>query len=130
MTEPIDPPEFQRIVDETVRTLPPQFQEAIKDVAIVIEERPRNRQSRTLLGLYEGIPVTAWGRGMVSGKMPDKISLFKENIESYAFSPEEIPHIIRETLLHEIAHHFGFDHDKIHHMEKRWKAQRKDSSAE
>jgi predicted Zn-dependent protease with MMP-like domain len=127
MDEPMDSPLFERIVNETVATLPAQFQEAIKDVAIVIQPQARNRKEQRLLGLYEGYPVTEWGIGMISGKLPDKITLFKENIEAYAMDEEEVPHIIRETLLHEIAHHFGFDHDKIHVMEKRWRQKRKDA---
>jgi len=50
--------------------------------------------------------------------------LFAHAIESYAESEDEIPHVVRETLWHEIAHHFGFDHDVIHDMEERWKAKR------
>jgi predicted Zn-dependent protease with MMP-like domain len=104
---------FERIVNETIATLPAQFRTAIADVPIVIQPYARNRRERSLLGLYEGLPLTQWGRNSFSGKLPDTITLFQENIEAYATSPEEIPHIIRETLLHEIAHHFGFDHDKI-----------------
>lgn len=123
--------QFEKIVNDTIESLPAQFQEAIAETAIVIEDstssrtRKGTRRGGLLLGLYEGIPITEWGRDFISGKLPDKISLFKENIETYAMTPEEVPHIIRETLLHEIAHHFGFDHDKIHLMEKRWKAARK-----
>ena len=125
MHDPLDPQAFERIVNETVATLPQQFQDALTEVAIVIEPRqPPARVSGggTLLGLYEGIPMTEWGRDY-SGKLPDKITLFKENIEAYAKDPGEIPDVIRETLLHEIAHYFGYDHDKIHEMEKRWRRQ-------
>jgi predicted Zn-dependent protease with MMP-like domain len=121
---------FEKIVNETIESLPSQFHDAIAQTAIVIEDRTLSH-SRTgtrgggmLLGLYEGIPITEWGRDFISGKLPDKITLFKENIEAYAETPEEIPHVIRETLLHEIAHHFGFDHDTIHLMEKRWRKAR------
>lgn len=125
MHEPLELPAFERIVNDTVATLPQQFQDALKEVVIVIELRqPPMRLSGhgTLLGLYEGVPLTEWGRDY-SGKLPDKITLFKENIEAYAKTPEELPDVIRETLLHEIAHYFGYDHDKIHDMEKRWRKQ-------
>lgn len=126
---------FEMIVNETVASLPAQFQKAIAETAIVIEDIPSGRTRKgtrgggLLLGLYEGIPITEWGREFISGRLPDKISLFKENIEAYAENEEEIPHVIRETLLHEIAHHFGFDHDVIHRMEKRWRANRNRTSA-
>ena len=126
MVEPMEDAAFQRVVDETIKTLPPKFREALTDVLIVIEPHPRPRNgriSRSLLGLYEGIPLTEWSRAF-SGKPPDKISLFKENIELHASSPEELPHMIRETLLHEIGHYFGLDHDKIGPMEKRWRKRR------
>lgn len=121
----MSPSAFQKVVDDTVATLPRQFQDALKEVAIVIEDRqPPMRLSKrgTLLGLYEGIPLTEWGREY-NGKIPDKITLYKENIEAYAKDAAEIPDVIRETLLHEIAHYFGYDHDKIHEMEKRWRTQ-------
>jgi predicted Zn-dependent protease with MMP-like domain len=126
----MDAADFQRIVDETITELPARFREAIKDVAIVVEGHPHPRRHRThsfrtggLLGLYEGTPITAWGVEY-SGKLPDKISLFRENIIRHAGSPEEIPHVIRDTLLHEIAHHFGFEHDVIDRMEARWEERR------
>ena len=111
---------FQKVVDDTVEGLPPQFKEKLAEVVILIEDYPeatRGPDSR-LLGLYEGVPITEWGHDY-SGKLPDTITLYQGNIEDYALDDAEIPHVIRETLLHEIAHHFGFDHDVIHRMERR-----------
>jgi predicted Zn-dependent protease with MMP-like domain len=56
--------------------------------------------------------------------LPDQITLFSDNIERYAASEDEIPHVVRETLWHEIAHHFGFDHEAMHDMEARWRKKR------
>jgi predicted Zn-dependent protease with MMP-like domain len=121
---PMDRTEFDRIVNETILTLPPQFQQALENVAIVIEDVQTHANSGgmrgVLLGLYQGTPITTWGRDY-SGKLPDKISLFKDNIEWAAGSPDRVPETIRTTLLHEIAHYFGYDHDKIHRMERRWR---------
>ena len=111
--------EFESVVNATIKKLPAQFKKHLDNVAVVIEPYPRSG-SWNLLGLYEGVPVTAWGRDY-SGKLPDKITLYQENIEAYAISDEEIPRVIRETLLHEIGHHFGLDHDRIGEMEKRWR---------
>jgi predicted Zn-dependent protease with MMP-like domain len=117
---------FERIAWEAFDALPAHLRTAIHDVSIVIEDRPgphHPRRGGLLLGLYEGIPLTAPDRNF-SGKIPDKITLFREPIEEMAGSEEEIPHIIRETLWHEVAHFFGFGHRHIHAMEKRWRERR------
>lgn len=111
------------IILEAVEALPPQIKEKLQDVAIVVEHGQPAQRHSLVLGLYEGVPLTAWGRDY-SGKLPDKITIFQDAIELIARTPEEIPHIIRETLWHEIAHYFGYGHDRIHEMEERWKAQR------
>lgn len=115
---------FELCIDQALKELPEEIQEQLKEVAIVVEEHPRMHGRGLLLGLYEGIPLTAWGRGHAQ-KLPDKITLFMESILTVARTPEEIPHIIKETLLHEIAHYFGYDHDHIHEMERRWREKRK-----
>jgi predicted Zn-dependent protease with MMP-like domain len=116
---------FQAIVDRTVESLPEKFKAAIAQVVILVRDAPECPEDEDLLGVYEGIPVTEWDPEF-SGKLPDTITLFRENIEAEALEPAEMPHIIRETLLHEIAHHFGFEHDRIDGMEERWVSQRDD----
>jgi predicted Zn-dependent protease with MMP-like domain len=125
---PLSDAEFDRIVQEAIVALPKHIQEKLHDVAIAVEPRAKGPRGETLLGLYEGVPLTAWGRNY-SGKATDKITLYKETIEAYAHTPEEVPNVIRDTLLHEIAHYFGFDHDKIHIMERRWRAARKEKKS-
>lgn len=117
--------DFQAVVSEAVASLPPHIREKLTDIAIVVEEEPKREQrGRLLLGLYEGVPLTAWHRD-ASGKATDKITLYRKNIERIAGSPEEVPRIIRETVWHEIGHYFGLDHDRIGKMERRWRAKRK-----
>ncbi len=115
---------YETIVRETVDALPEQLREKLKEVAIVIEDANAPPQKNgILLGLYEGVPLTEWGKGM-GPEIPDKITIFRHSIEQTAKSQEEIPALIRETLWHEIAHYFGFDHEHIKHMEERWRAHR------
>ena len=114
---------YEAIVRDTVDALPEQLRDKLKDVAIAIEEKAPPQQKGILLGLYEGVPLTAWGKGM-GPELPDKITIFQQSIEQVAKTPEEIPAIVRETLWHEIAHYFGFEHDHIHHMEERWHERR------
>ncbi|HVW66703.1 MAG TPA: metallopeptidase family protein [Candidatus Peribacteraceae bacterium] len=115
--------QYEAIIRDTIEALPDQIREKLNDVAIVIEETAPPQKRGILLGLYEGMPLTEWGRDMVA-KLPDKITLFTASIEQVAGSEERIPDIVRETLWHEIAHYFGFGHDRIHVMEERWRAKR------
>lgn len=112
--------EFEQVVGETMEHLPPQFQERLDNVAIVIEEYadPETlrlagvRQPFDLLGFYHGIPLTArtTGYGMVA---PDKISIYRQPILHYYRTAERIREGIRHTVLHELAHYFGIDDDRL-----------------
>jgi predicted Zn-dependent protease with MMP-like domain len=114
---------YETIVRDALSTLPEKLRTPLQDVAIIVEDEPPPGHPGILLGLYEGVPFTAWGRDF-NGKPPDKITLYRASIERVAHSPEEIPHLVRETLWHEIAHYFGYGHDHIRDMEARWRAAR------
>lgn len=108
--------------------LPAKIRKVMENIAIVVEERPTAYQLRKvgvrygniLLGLYEGIPQTKWGKsfGMI---LPDKITIFRESIERFAKSPEEIKELVKSTVWHEIAHHFGFSEKGVKKLEPKWK---------
>ena len=66
----------------------------------------------TLFGLYHGIPLTKRG-GHYEGVLPDRISIYKGPIERFARTPERIKEQVRVTVVHEIAHHFGIDDDRL-----------------
>ncbi len=102
--------EFEAIVKESLQRLPKILREKIKNVEIVIEDEPIPQ--RSLLGLYQGVPLRR--RGFWYGNvLPDKITLFKANIERISQNKEEIKRNISDVLLHEIAHYFGFDEEEI-----------------
>lgn len=122
----MDASTFDDCLKQAIAALPDAIRRHLDDVVILVENRPKGRRRGLLLGLYQGIPATAWGKGFAS-EPPDTITLYKENIEQAANSPDDVPHVIRETLYHEIAHHFGYDHDHIRVMEKRWRRKRVDT---
>jgi len=117
----MDPDEFERIAQEAFDALPARFKTSIDNVRIVIEESPDQSVARRkggsgtlLLGLYEGIPLSK--RGTAYGmypSVPDKITLYRKNIEAVGGSQGEIRARIREVLIHEIAHHFGMSEEEI-----------------
>lgn len=107
--------EFEKLVAEALDGIPPEFLARLKNVAVVVEDEPNAEQLKklkmrndlTLLGLYEGVPLTK--RGQYSMALPDKISIFKNPIELVAPTAEEIKKLVQDTVKHEIAHHFGSD---------------------
>lgn len=107
--------EFEKLVEESFLTLPEHIRKKIDNVAIVIEKRP---YQKFLIGLYEGIPKTTWDRGF-GMQLPDKITIFQEPIERLARSKEELKEIVKDTIWHEIAHHFGLDEKRVKQAESR-----------
>jgi predicted Zn-dependent protease with MMP-like domain len=102
--------EFEKLVKSALKTLPKVLREELRNVEIVIEDEPIEQKS--LLGLYQGVPLKR--RGFWYGNvMPDKITLFKNNIERISRSEGEIEEWIHKVLIHEIGHYFGFGEDKL-----------------
>jgi len=116
---------FEKIVEEGIKAIPEKFLQKLNNVAIVVEDEPTTAQrkklnlgqGRILFGLYEGVPQTKrWHYGQV---LPDKITIFKKPIERVARSEQEIKEIVKNTVWHEIAHHFGFSEKGIKLLEEK-----------
>jgi len=127
MIKEMDNNDFEKLVREGIGSIPKEFLDKIANVAIVIENNPTTEQSKklkirgnqVLFGLYEGIPRTKrFGYGQV---LPDKITIFKEQIESIATSDEEIRQLVKDTVWHEIGHYFGMDEKQVREAEKKRK---------
>lgn len=102
--------EFERVVEKAVTTLPDFIRKKLQNIDIVIEDRPVVHKS--LLGLYQGVPLK--NRGHWYGNvMPDRIILFKENIERISRSEEDLEQWIHRVIIHEIGHYFGFDEEGL-----------------
>ena len=126
--------DFEELVNKAVDNLPEDNVKALDNVVIVVEDWPTPDQLHkgrvthgTLFGLYEGIPKTARGNNynMVT---PDKITIFKGPLTRVAVNDDHLQRLVNNTVWHEVAHHFGLAHDRIHQLEKR--AQTKQQFAE
>ena len=119
--------EFRQLVDEALETIPERFRDAMRNIAIVIEDEPSNAQLAevgieppdTLLGLYEGTPLPErqWAHG---NTLPDKITLFQGPIEDASDDEDDIVVAIGETLIHEVGHYFGLSEEEIEEIEEKY----------
>jgi predicted Zn-dependent protease with MMP-like domain len=108
--------EFEKAAAKAIKKLPREFRERLDNVIVTVRETPSRAQVRRfgsgLLGLYEGVPLSERGQ-FYSGAMPDKITLFKANLEAGARGEKAVEARVRHTLMHELAHHFGMDDDEL-----------------
>jgi predicted Zn-dependent protease with MMP-like domain len=98
-----------RLVEEAVESIPEQFRERLSNVDFVVEEVPGGE---LLLGLYQGVPLTERDAGYF-GVLPDRIVLFRRPIEARARSDADLAELVREVVIHEVAHYFGIDDDRL-----------------
>ena len=118
----MDSARFERLVQQALDRIPEALSAYLNNVDLVVEDWPVREQlaghvideGDYLLGLYEGVPLTERADyGMV---LPDKITLFQMSIEAVCSSDEEIVEEVRNTVAHEIAHHFGIDDDRLEEL--------------
>jgi predicted Zn-dependent protease with MMP-like domain len=112
----VDESAFEDSVQAALDTLPPDLRDAMSNVAVVVEDEPP--PGMPLLGLYEGIPLTARTSGY-SGVPPDKITIYRLPLEHlYGHDPELLRAQIRRVVLHEVAHHFGISDARLHELDR------------
>lgn len=109
--------DFDEVIDDVIDDLPEAFAAQLGSVAIVIEDEPSAEQlaearAAGLYGLYQGVPRTRFGVDNVP--IPSKITLFRGPLTRSHPHPDRLRLAIEDTLLHEIAHHFGIDDDRLH----------------
>ena len=105
--------EFEELVAEALDTLPPELSRLMDNVVVFVEDEKPGRPR--LLGLYEGVPLTSRGH-YYAGHLPDRITIYRRPIERRCRSDEEIVEQVRITVVHEIAHHFGIEEDRLHEL--------------
>jgi len=110
-------------VAAAIESLPEEFRERLENIDIVVADKPTRDQLRksdvakgdTLLGLYEGVPLTVRSAGYTFA-MPDKITIFQKPIEAACHNDSEIMVEIQRVVRHEVAHHFGIDDDRLEEL--------------
>ena len=111
---------FAALVERALVELPEPFATALEEMRIEIRDRPTRKELKSvgldddelLLGLYVGVPRTE--RSVEhSGRMPDVIYVFQEDVELVSDSEADLVREVRVTVLHEIGHHFGLDEDDL-----------------
>lgn len=118
--------DFDDMISSVMDELPQEYITGLKNVSVVIADDPDEHQRQklklrcheTLFGLYEGIPLTKRGSGY-NLVLPDKITLFKNPLLSASQDLVSFRENTKRTLWHEIAHHYGLDHERIHKLENK-----------
>ncbi len=111
---------FELLVEEALSSIPAAFHEKMENVQVQVQYEPGEdvmqrvgiKAGYTLLGLYEGVPLTSYGQTRMPH--PEIITIYQHTIEAYCHgNPDRIREQVRHTVLHEVAHHFGIDHEEM-----------------
>lgn len=108
---------FEALVADALDLIPEALGRYMENVAVFVDEWPTAEQlggrRGTLLGLYEGIDLTRRSPLSYGGVMPDRITIFRGPISRIANSPEQLVDMVRTTVIHEVAHHFGISDARL-----------------
>ena len=103
---------FEELVADALDGIPEELGRYMDNVAVFVEDVPPDPR---LLGLYQGVPLTARGISY-SGTMPDRISIYRRTICAVSNSEEEVVNQVRRTVIHEVAHHFGIGDRRLREL--------------
>ena len=113
-----DQERFIALVAEALDALPEWVRRTLDNVDVLVDDHPPDEIDPDTLGLYEGIPLTERGSDY-SGVLPDRITLFAMPIAAEAGPDDDaLKRVIGETVVHEIAHHFGIDDERLHQIDR------------
>jgi len=104
---------FEELVSEALDEIPEELARAIDNVVVLVQ--PRHEEEPTLLGLYEGIALTERD-SHYAGSLPDTITIYRDAILDICESDEEVVHEVLVTVVHEIAHYFGIEEERLHQL--------------
>ena len=108
----MEPERFDELVALALDEIPPELTAVMDNVVVLVEDEPPDGE-RSLLGLYEGTPLTErdWAYG---GALPDRITIFRNPTLRMCATENEVVEEVHVTVVHEVAHHFGIDDDRLH----------------
>ena len=111
--KPLPQPVFESLVSDALDQVPPDLMALADNVVVLVEDR--NPEEPELLGLYEGFALTerGWEYG---GALPDRIMIYREAICEICGSEEDVVDEVTITVVHEIAHHFGIEEERLHEL--------------
>ena len=107
-------PDFEVLVDRALDEIPDEIAALVRNVVVLVEDEPP-ADDPDLLGLYEGIPLTERD-GWYAGQLPDRITIFRHPTLRMCATETEVVDEVHITVVHEVAHHFGIDDDKLHEL--------------
>jgi len=122
----LDDQTFAAMVWAAYEEMPPRFKDELENLEILIEATPNPTQMNNanakgcLLGLFEGVPKTAWGQATM-GVQPSKITLFREPILTMCANNGQLKNKIKEVLMHEIAHYFGYNEQEVRALDSKFR---------
>ena len=108
------PADFDALVDRALDEIPDEIAALVRNVVVLVEDEPPEGEP-DLLGLYEGIALTErWGDPMM--ELPDRIFIFRGPLLDMCDTDQQLVDEVRITVVHEVAHHFGIDDDRLHDL--------------
>ncbi len=112
--QPVPEEQFDALVSDALDRVPSELVDLMDNCVVLVEDRPPSDAPSDLLGLYDGVPLTE--RGDYSAVLPDRILIFREPILAICETYEEVVEQVNITVVHEIAHHFGIDDERLHEL--------------
>jgi predicted Zn-dependent protease with MMP-like domain len=109
----LDRADFEALVEQALDEIPDDIAREVHNLVVLVEDEPPADEP-DLLGLYDGVSLTE--RGADHGGLPDRITVFRGPLLEMCATREELVREIRITVVHEIAHHFGIDDDRLHDL--------------
>ncbi len=105
---------FEELVDQALDDIPDELTQLVRNVVVLVEDEPPEDEP-DLLGLYDGVAMTERD-GSYGLELPDRILIFRNPLLDMCESEEELVDEVRITVVHEVAHHFGIDDDRLHEL--------------